>query len=137
MTDPIATKLDDTDGDWLLLICKRSGLKRSVVIRRAIRVLAEEAVKNPAWNWVAETSQPLPPLPPELAAELRGDGGSETERQREQLLALAEQRKKEAREATAAAAALGAPPKDFADANRRARDSSEAGRRSGPRKTRS
>lgn len=61
-TDPIPTKLDETDADWLDLLCRRTGLKRSEAIRRAVRLLATEASARPKWNWVQETANPMPPL---------------------------------------------------------------------------
>lgn len=75
-SDPIPTKLEPTDFDWLELLCKRSGLKRSNIIRRALRILAAEAKKRPEWNWVQETAEPLPPLPKELKAEVDGGGAT-------------------------------------------------------------
>lgn len=101
MTDPIPTKLDDNDGAWLTLLCKRTGLKKSEVIRRSVRVLAQAAAERPKWNWVSETSQPMPPLTAEQQAEM-GDQG----------------------------------PKDFDDANARAKEKAEADRQRHPRRGR-
>ncbi len=70
MTDPIPTKLDESDAAWLDLLCKRTGLKRSEVIRRAVRTLARVANGDPKWNWVEETAAPMPPLPAHLSSEL-------------------------------------------------------------------
>lgn len=136
MTNPIPTKLDDTDGDWLDLLCRRTGLKKSVVIRRAVRALAQAANRDPKWNWVGETAEPLPELPPELKKELEGSIPRATA-ERARLLAFAAAKKLEAAQALAAAAALEGEPKNFEQANARAKQRSEAGRRVAPRKTRS
>lgn len=70
MTDPIPTKLHENDAAWLDLICRRSGLKRAEVIRRAVRVLALEVQERPKWNWVQETAKEMPVLTEEQKAEI-------------------------------------------------------------------
>lgn len=70
LTDPIPTKFFSNDLDWVDLICMRSGLGRAEVIRRSVRVLAAAVKGNPGWNWVAETSKPLPALTEAERAEM-------------------------------------------------------------------
>jgi hypothetical protein len=70
VTDPIPTKLHENDAAWLDLICSRTGMKRAEVIRRAIRVLAQEVQQRPKWNWVQETAKEMPPLDSQQKLEL-------------------------------------------------------------------
>lgn len=97
MTNPIPTKFDDNDGAWLDLLCKQTGLKRSEVIRRAVRLLGQEVKKSPRWNWVAETAGELPALDAQQLALIAQDEGK--------------------------------PPKDFDEANARAKGAAEESRR--------
>jgi hypothetical protein len=74
VTDPIPTKLDDTDGAWLELLAKRTGLKKSEIIRRAVRTLATAVAENPKLNWIGDTSRAMPPLSAEQQAEIDDHG---------------------------------------------------------------
>lgn len=70
------TRLLQNDGEHVDLLCKRTGLTRSEVIRRAARALSIEVAKRPDWNWVQETARELPPLTEAERAEL-SDGPME------------------------------------------------------------
>lgn len=72
-TDAVPTKYPPNDLDWVDLLKKRTGLSRSEIIRRSVRLLATEAAKNPKWNWVEQTARPMDPLPAELKKELGED----------------------------------------------------------------
>jgi len=60
VTDPIPTKFEEQDKDWIEKLVAQSGLNRSEVIRRSVRVLAIAAKRWPDWNWVGDTAHPIP-----------------------------------------------------------------------------
>jgi Arc/MetJ-type ribon-helix-helix transcriptional regulator len=60
VTDPIPTKFEDDEGTLIDFLVIKSGLSRSAVIRRCVRLMGHERAKRgPEWNWLEETGKPL------------------------------------------------------------------------------
>lgn len=92
--NPLPTKFDPTDRAWLELLRNETGLNRSMIIRRAVRLLAAEVKARPDWNWVQDTANPMSPPPKSLTRAAKGDESFSETNARARATAEAERRAK-------------------------------------------
>lgn len=60
---PIPTRFDKTDNEFIRYVAEKTGLSRSEVIRRCVRIMGLELARRGAgWDWVEQTAHALPPV---------------------------------------------------------------------------